>query len=105
MLESEIKRRILVALNSTPGVWAINAPTGVFISPATGAHVKVGVAGMADILVLLRGGRVAWCEVKTEKGRQRDDQKVFEAECAKLGIPYIVCRSPEEAREWVRKIL
>lgn len=55
--------------------------------------------GTADFLVLL--GVPIWCwmmflELKSEKGKQTDEQKEFEATVKKFGAEYRVIRSLEE---------
>jgi hypothetical protein len=61
---------------------------------------RIGVvAGVADIIVLLRGGRCVFLEVKTPHGRQSQRQKDFERRVNKLGFEYYVVRSVEEVME------
>lgn len=48
--------------------------------------------GLADILVLV-GGHAHFLEVKTEKGRQSADQKLFERRCKQNGTDYSVVRT------------
>ena len=54
-------------------------------------------AGAADLLVMLPGGKVAWLELKTDKGRQSLAQKGFEAKCKRLDHPYALARTLDEA--------
>ena len=54
-------------------------------------------AGVADLCVMLSGGRVIWLELKTAKGRLSDTQHGFRAVCDRLGHPYILARSLDEA--------
>ena len=54
-------------------------------------------AGVADLCIMMPGGRCAWLEMKTAKGRQSIAQKGFQAWCARLGHPYVLARSLEEA--------
>ena len=73
---------------------------------ATAARMKAEglTAGVADLCVMLQGGRVGWLEIKTAKGKQSNSQKGFAAVCAELGHPYALVRSLNEAisvlREW-----
>jgi hypothetical protein len=56
-------------------------------------------AGAADLCVMLPGGKVAWLELKTAVGRQSIAQKGFESKCRRLGHPYVVARTLDEAME------
>jgi len=54
-------------------------------------------SGVADLCIMLERGRCAWLELKTEKGRQTDEQRGFEAKCLRLGHPYCLARTIDEA--------
>jgi hypothetical protein len=54
-------------------------------------------AGAADLCIMLPGGKVAWLELKTSVGRQSIAQKGFESKCRRLGHPYAVARTLDEA--------
>lgn len=56
------------------------------------------VSGVSDLILMLsRQGHHALCiEMKTEKGRQSDNQKEFEDAVVEQGYKYIVCRSFDE---------
>jgi hypothetical protein len=60
--------------------------------------------GVPDICIMLPYGRVGWMELKTTKGRQSLEQKGFEARCARIGHPYALVRSIDDAQaalmEW-----
>lgn len=82
--------------------WALRGKCFVFHIPNGGArHPAVarklkaeGVkAGVADICVVLPGGRVLWVEVKRPKGRQNTAQKEFQNACEKLGHEYHIVYS------------
>ena len=53
-------------------------------------------AGHSD-LVVYKGGRAWFLEVKTASGRQSQSQKRFQACAERYGMPYYVVRTPEEA--------
>jgi hypothetical protein len=59
--------------------------------------------GVPDILIF-KAGRVFCLELKTEKGVQSDGQILFEKNCVRCGVPYLVGRSFEECqrilKEW-----
>jgi hypothetical protein len=54
-------------------------------------------AGVADLCVMLSGGRTIWLELKTPKGRQSPAQKNFQNICNRLSHVYILARSFDEA--------
>jgi len=60
------------------------------------------VAGAADLLIALPGGRCGWLEMKSHKGRQSAEQKEFQAWCLEIGHPYAVARSFDEATKILR---
>jgi hypothetical protein len=45
-------------------------------------------SGVADLCIMLPDGKVIWLELKTGKGRQSLAQKGFQARCERLGHPY-----------------
>jgi len=53
--------------------------------------------GVADLCIMLPGGKVIWMELKTAKGRQSVPQKAFAKICQHLGHPYLMPRSLDEA--------
>jgi len=54
-------------------------------------------AGVADLCIMLPGGRTLWLELKTRRGRQSPAQKAFAAICNILDHAYLVPRSLDEA--------
>lgn len=55
-------------------------------------------AGVADLVFVLDGGRVAFIELKAETGRQAPAQALFQEHCERLGAPYLICRSLAEVQ-------
>lgn len=64
-----------------------------------GARMKAEgmTAGVADLCIMLEKGRCAWLELKTLNGRQSDAQAGFQAKCLRLGHPYFVAKTLDEA--------
>lgn len=60
-------------------------------------NLQFNDAGISDLIVLGGPNRVTFLEVKTPKGRQSVEQKVFEEICAKHKVKYAVVRSVGEA--------
>ncbi|MDP6038882.1 MAG: VRR-NUC domain-containing protein [Candidatus Latescibacteria bacterium] len=54
------------------------------------------VPGAADLCVV-QDGRIYFMEVKTEKGRQSANQKLFQTAMIEVGAKYILVRSVNEA--------
>lgn len=52
--------------------------------------------GWPDLIVMLPAGRVAFIELKNDKGKQSQAQLAFMAEAVKRGHYYGVARSPEQ---------
>ena len=82
-----------------PDVNVIAIPNAARRSLRMGARMKAeGLqSGVADLCIMLPGGRVAWLELKTDKGRQSIAQKGFEAKCKRLDHPYALARNLDEA--------
>lgn len=54
--------------------------------------------GLPDIQVLSDGGFVIFLEVKTPKGRQSADQKMFQKRCERIGAEYYIVRSVDDVK-------
>lgn len=61
-------------------------------------------SGVADLCIMLDLGRCGWLELKTDRGTQSDTQKGFEAICRRLGHPYKVARTIDEAVSFLKAI-
>jgi len=72
-----------------PGTRALFARTGL-------------MSGVADLCVMLPGGKALFVEVKNGKvGKQSPTQLDFEKVCYKLGFEYRVWRSLDDAIKWL----
>jgi len=68
--------------------------------------------GVADLVILLPGGRIHFAEVKTAKdalrkidaGEQNDAQRAFQAAVTAMGFGYSIVRSPEEWWELLQQL-
>lgn len=96
----------LLRLNAADRVIWFAVPNGESRSARTGAKLKaMGVRpGVADIVIVLPGGMVAFLELKAAAGRLSDRQKVFRTFCELNGAPYEVASTPAEVerilKEW-----
>lgn len=96
--EREIQRAIVDALSSPPWdrrCFVFHVPNGGARHPVEAiALLRDGVRpGVADLPVMLPGGRIVWLEVKSEDGALRQSQREFRDVCAALGHPYYLVRS------------
>lgn len=83
----------------------------IVFHPANGGHrskavaaemKRMGVmAGIPDLAILRPAGRIAWIEVKPEGEYLSLSQKAFKAWCEKHGVPFAVCRSIDDARDFI----
>lgn len=76
---------------------------GTYITPY-GAPIKIGIPGESDLTLFTYGGRTVFIEVKTDKGKQSQNQKHFESIVTAYGFEYIVMRSVEEAKRLVDRL-
>lgn len=58
--------------------------------------------GSPDILIFLECGVTVHCELKTEKGKLTDSQKVYKKQVEALGHIYIVIKSIEELEQYLK---
>jgi len=89
----------LLRFTALPGVIAYHPANGEARGARTGAKLKrMGVvAGVADLALVLPGGRAAFLEIKGSAGRQSPEQRGFEAAARQAGALYAVARSVDEA--------
>lgn len=80
-------------------IW-FHVPNGGGRSKAEAGILKsMGVrAGAPDLVFVLPDGKAAFIELKAGRGAQSIAQKVFQADCERLGVPYAVCKSLEEVQ-------
>lgn len=109
-LEREIQAAIELELGNRheyPDVVLWRNNCGVLVDKDTDRYVRFGVGnpGGADLLgVFAPSGRFIAAEIKTQQGKQTDEQKRFEQLVTKLGGAYAVLRSVEDARAFVEKL-
>ena len=106
MLESRIQADIVKALREA-GYFCHSVPNEQAHGNAvhTGQMVAMGLyPGVADLVVWLGSGRVAYLEVKNEKGKQSERQIAFASRCSDAGYPYRVVRSAAEALAFLEEL-
>jgi len=79
--------------------YAFAIPNAGTRGPAMANYLKREglTAGIADLCIMLPGGKVGWLELKTATGRQSAQQSAFELTCIGLDHPYALVRSLDEA--------
>ncbi len=114
--EKNIQNASLVAVGSDPDVLVMRIQSGIFRSLDDPTRmVRVGTPGIADSLAVVRvtitpdmvGQDIAVCaaaEFKTAKGRQRDDQKKWQAAFEKRAGQYRLIRSPDEMKAFITHV-
>lgn len=62
------------------------------------------VPGVSDLLFLYpsKGYHGLCIEMKTKRGRQSKEQKIWQAEVQSVGYKYVICRSIEDFMEQVK---
>lgn len=60
-------------------------------------------SGASDLVVLTKE-KPYFIEVKTEKGKQSENQKAFQKDIENLGYIYLLWRSIDSAENWIKEI-
>lgn len=68
----------------------------------TGKPFKYGLKGSSDIIGITNDGKFLAIEAKTGAATQSKEQKNFAAMIKNFGGRYFVCRTPEEAVNFVK---
>ncbi len=90
MREADVERKLIRAVREAGGL-ALK-----FVSP--------GLAGVPDRLVLLPGGRVAFCEVKAPGEKPRPLQEYRMEQIRKMGFQVYVIDGVEQIHEMIQEI-
>lgn len=94
MREADVQHAVLLAWGSHPRLRLARINTGKAYPPGSDRLVTFGVPGTADVMgILAPTGRLVCIELKSAKGRQREDQKRFERIVTQYGGAYCLARS------------
>ena len=69
-----------------------------------GVPVVIGIPGEADLTLFSKSGETYFIEIKTLSGRQSEKQRHFQNVVESYGFQYIIMRSVEDARNFIRKV-
>lgn len=87
-------------------IWHRRWNTGA-IRDGNGRPVRFGQPGDGDILAMPHvtwpHPVVLWIECKSSDGKQSDDQKLFQSAVEELGHYYLIARSSDDIKEWLKK--
>lgn len=87
-----------------PGLTFFHVPNGGKRGIAEAKRFKaMGVlAGVADLVFILDGGRIAFIELKVGRNQLEAPQETFRESVQQQGCPYAVCRSLDEVEGTLR---
>jgi hypothetical protein len=108
MTEKEIENSILMHLEMRGDciAWK-NQSVGIF-DPKRKVYRKsrnrFHKNGVSDIICMLHDGPVIFLEVKTQYGRQSENQKQFQKDCEDMGQIYRIVKSIEDVETIFREI-
>ena len=109
-IESQIQRNCVKWMRyQHPEAIMFAVPNGG-IRSKTEASIMSGegvLKGVADLFIMYPSGQFhgLFIEIKSEKGRQTDYQRIFESNAVRAGYRYAVCRSVDEFINAVEKYL
>jgi hypothetical protein len=103
MRESDLQGTVmdLLRFNGVPGLIYFHPANEGSRSRRTGAFLKRQgmLPGVADLVIILPGGRAKFLELKTPDGKASMAQIAFATACAANGSDYWLARTPEEAAD------
>jgi len=100
--EHDLQSELVEHLEKVPDMYVFAIPNAGFRTLRMGARMKrEGMrAGMADLGVMMPAGRIGWLELKRAKRSQQSiQQKAFQQRCLRLGHPYAIVKSLDEAKK------
>lgn len=86
------------------GVFCWRNNTGAHKTEA-GHYVRYGAPGSPDIIGILPNGRFIGVEIKSAKGKQSKDQKIFQRRVEKWNGIYIIARSIDDCEKFIKPLL
>lgn len=94
--EKEIQQQIIDYLHYKH-IFVKRLNVGGMINHQTGKYIfnPNTPRGIADLLIVIDGHTI-FCECKARKGKQSDNQRLFEAEATQAGATYFIVRSLDD---------
>jgi hypothetical protein len=88
-----------------PDCITYHCANGEYRRPETARRLKAeGVlAGVFDLVMIDPQGKHFYLEAKSETGRLSESQQWFKSELILRGVPYVVFRSLDDIREFIRQ--
>lgn len=95
----------IVKLLRMKGILVFSIPNGSLRHLYVAKQLKAeGVlAGCSDLIIVLQN-KVVFVELKTNKGKQQESQKIFQKRVEELGHQYLIWRSLDDAIEFINKL-
>ena len=95
-LEDNLQRAIVRYLR-LKGILVFHIPNGGSRNAREAHNLKLSgvLAGVSDLVILMQN-RAVFVELKTDKGRQSDNQKKFQQDVEALGFEYLIWRSLDD---------
>lgn len=103
MRESELVKATLQQINYFGYFWRNNTGARKIEENGSSRFIRFGHVGSADIIGVANGRFVAF-EAKSDRGRQTENQRMFQAEIERHRGIYVLYRRPEEALEIAKDI-
>ena len=100
MKEKRLQNEILRAFGTKRWMRLWRANTGV--AQIGSRVVRFGVPGQADLTGILPGGVRLEVEVKSDRGRQTEDQRNFQRMIERFGGVYVLARSVDDVERALR---
>ena len=94
MQESQLIYHVMQALGKHGAVYRCNSGS---VKLPSGKRFNAMPRGFADVMVVLNGGRIAFIELKTNKGKSSPEQERFISKMQGLGAMAGTARSVGEA--------
>ena len=106
-IESKIQQSCVLWFHvAYPNYVILSIPNGGSRNRMEAANMKREglLAGAADLLIIAERA-ILFVEMKTEKGRQQETQKIFQQNVERLGHSYKICRSLSDFQMTVERWL
>lgn len=106
MLEGVIKRQIkdylsILRMRGDLAFYEIYTGPRIFGKGNHKVFLKNPSPGIPDLVILPNQKPTIWAELKSDKGRQRPEQKAFQESCDRMGHTYCLWRSLDDCKNYL----